>query len=246
MNCYRSAMQYTHCFKVIYTPFIVKILLSSSLFCLALMIQVTVRAEENTIPGQPPLFPVTTDKKFPDARTTYDEARQLILENYYTNTISEDALYQASIKGMLRHISPPQTPELAALWPPETYKQIRTSLKGMDVSLGVNLTYNVGDGSLTVNSIQSGSPAEGHLMAHDRIMRINGKKLSGQSADTIKSMLNGKPGSKIHLTVIRDIQVFNLELTLQKFQIKQVHSEAIGNKVGYIRLNSFSQDIHQE
>jgi len=111
----------------------------------------TAYAEDNT--KLEPLFPVALNHTFPDSKDTFEEVKKLILENYYSDEISEDALYWAAIEGMLRRISPPENKELAKIWTPEEYTKILDSLKGEQVSIGIKTSFNAGDGSLTVNEI---------------------------------------------------------------------------------------------
>lgn len=73
----------------------------------------------------PPLYPVALPEGFPQGREAFEKAKELILKNYYSPTVTEEALYWAAIRGMLRHISPPMDPEMAKLLRPEDYKQFR-------------------------------------------------------------------------------------------------------------------------
>ena len=77
-----------------------------------------------------PIFPVQLEHEFPEAKETFEEIKKLILENYYTGDINEDALYWAAIKGMLRHISPPEKKDLATIWTASEYQKILDGLKG--------------------------------------------------------------------------------------------------------------------
>ena len=63
-----------------------------------------------------PLFPVTITHDFAEPEMTFDEVRKLILSNYYSAEVTDQALYWAAIEGMLRHISPPENPDLAKIW----------------------------------------------------------------------------------------------------------------------------------
>ena len=54
-----------------------------------------------------PLFTVALKEKFPEGENTLDEVMDLVIENYYSDTITRDALYWAAIEGILRHLSPP-------------------------------------------------------------------------------------------------------------------------------------------
>ncbi len=74
-----------------------------SLFCRPLCLMA---AEERI----KPLFAVILDHEFPDAGARFEEVKNLIIENYYTAEITEEALYWTVIKGML---PPPVAAEAA-------------------------------------------------------------------------------------------------------------------------------------
>ncbi len=190
-----------------------------------------------------PLFDVGLGHEFPQAAETFEEIKTLILENYYSSEISEEALYWAAIKGMLRHISPPDNPELAAIWTAEDYEKIFNSLSGVQVSLGVKSNFNAGEGSLTVTEILPGSPAEGILMPYDRILRIDEESLKGRSIGEINDLMNGEEGDPVLLTVNRDIKVFEISLVRKKFANKNLIITPLTDNLVLIEMKTFSTDI---
>ena len=60
------------------------------------------RAEEKA--SYKPLFSIKLEHAFPQPRETFDEIKNLILEHYYSEDITAEALYWAAIQGMLRDI----------------------------------------------------------------------------------------------------------------------------------------------
>lgn len=138
-------------------------------------------------PDQKPLFPITLDHDFPEPEKCFQEVKKLIMKNHYTSRVSEADLYWAAIKGMLRHVSPPETPALATIWTPEEYEKIENLLKGVNVSIGIKSSFNINDGSLTITRVLEGSPAESILQPYDHILRINGDHCKVR--ESAKSML---------------------------------------------------------
>jgi carboxyl-terminal processing protease len=177
---------------------------------------------ETGVGRQLPLFPVTIEDEFPEAARTFDEVRGLILSKYYSATISEDALYWSAIKGMLAHISPPDNPQLAALWSPAEYERILDTLRGVQVSIGIKSTFNPQDGSLTVTEVLPGSPGVGVLQPLDRIMRLDGVALKGKQLEDINTLLRGASGTHVALTVVRDLEVLDVTLVRQEFELENL------------------------
>jgi carboxyl-terminal processing protease len=173
------------------------------------------------IAQQQPLFEVNKPYSN-EGKETYDEIKSLILENYYFEGLSENDLYWASVQGMLKHISPPESPNLATLWTEEEYEKILNSLKGIQVTMGFNSSFNGNDGSLTVTSLIEGSEAEKKLKLQDRIMRIDGQSLVGISVSEVNKLLDGEVGQVSRLKVIRDINVFEVKLKRDTLKTKRL------------------------
>lgn len=193
-----------------------------------------------------PLFPVGLEHEFPNAAETFDEIRQLILDNYYSQDISEEALYWAAIKGMLRHISPPTNPELGRIWTAEEYQKILDNLQGVQVSIGVKSSFNPNEGSLTISEVLDGSPAESILQPFDRIMRIDGETLKGKDVSAVNALLNGDEGTNVTLTINRDIKVFDVTLTREKFNNQNLIVTPLTDTIALVEMKSFSSDISKQ
>jgi carboxyl-terminal processing protease len=175
-----------------------------------------------------PLFPVS-ETQLDSANQVFEEIKDLILSNYYTTDLSESDLYFAAIKGMLRHISPPETPTLATIWTADEYEKILNSLKGVDISIGIKSTFNSRDGSLMVTSIESKSPSEGILYPLDRILRIDGKSLKGISIKEVNKLLNGPEGTEVTLTISRDLEIITQTIERKAFAVSNLEVSTFGN-----------------
>lgn len=169
-----------------------------------------------------PLFPIETRNGIKHPDSLFNEVKQLILSNYYSLNLAEEDLYWAAIKGMLRHVSPPENPTLATIITAEQYEKVRNRLKGQDVSIGIKTTFNSNDGSLIVNEIQPNSPSQGILEKYDRIMRIDGSPLKGLSVGAVNKILAGPEGSDVSLTVVRDIETLQLDVSRDRFSVSNL------------------------
>ncbi len=204
---------------------------------------------EQQIPGgksqQPPLFPIELREEFPEAEQTFAEVKSRLLKHYYSDRLSEDALYYAAIQGMLRHVSPPSNKNLAQLWSPSQYRTFADVLQGVQTAIGLRLSLNQGDGSLTVQQISPNSPAEGQFAVHDRILRINGEPLRGKNHAGINQMLAGDIGTPITFTVVRDIEVFDITLTRRQFHVQNLSVKILDN-LAYLTIKNVADNTAQE
>ena len=193
-----------------------------------------------------PLFPIGLEHEFVEPEKTFEEVKQLILNHYYSEEITEQALYWAAIQGMLRHISPPDLPDLAKIWTKDQYGEILNSIKGEQVSIGIKSTFNPKEGSLTVTEVLPDSPAELILKPYDRILRIDSKPLIGKSLSQISEMLNGKVKTSVELTVNRDVKVFDVTLTYERFSAQNLIVTRINDETALVEIKNFVDNISAE
>ena len=191
----------------------------------------------------PPLFGVELGEPFPEAEATFGEARKLILDKYYSPTITDEALYRGAIDGMLRAVSPPHNKTLSRLFTPEEYGRFTGALSGTRSTLGAQLKFNRDDGSLTVTEIEPGSPADGVLEVHDRIMRVDGKPLRKLSLDALNALIDGPPGTRLMLTVVRDIVVMQVPLTKSAFKARNLEVQDLPGGIRHVRIKRFYNGV---
>ena len=215
-----------------------------SLLCISLSAPAEKKID-GALSKQAPLFPIELAEEFPEAKQTFNEVKQRLLKHYYSNRITEDALYYAAIKGMLRYVSPPENKDLAQIWSPKQYQSFADILHGVQTAIGVQLKINSADASLNITQVSSNSPADGKLHVHDRILRINGEKLKGKTFAQINSMLSGPEGSSIKFTVVRDIAVFDTELIRQQFHVQNIVVNIQG-QLAYITIDKVTANLSTE
>lgn len=196
--------------------------------------------------SQPPLYKIALDDAFPDAKTAFEEAKKIILENYYSADITEEALYWAAIKGMLRHISPPFNPEHNKLVKPEEHEKFTQALAGKTVSIGIKASFNQKDGSLTVEEVIPSSPADGILEPFDRILRVDGETLAGKASDEVNKLLDGAPDTRVVLTVVRDIKVFDVALKRREYKVPSLKVFELPEKIAVVELKKMTENIAAE
>nr|MBC8362870.1 PDZ domain-containing protein [Candidatus Desulfatibia profunda] len=202
------------------------------------------RAEEQATVK--PLFPVRLDHEFPNSKKTFEEVKSLILKNYYSDDISEEALYWAAIEGMLRQISPPKEPDLAKIWTAEAYEKIFLALQNNLISIGLKSSYNPNEGSLTITEVLPNSPAESILKPYDRILRINSQPLKAKTLQELNALLDGEAGTEVSLTVNRDINVFDVTLKRRKFSMETLIVSPLTDKIALVEIKRFTADVSKK
>ena len=193
-----------------------------------------------------PLYPVALPFEFPNAKAAFEETKKLLLQNYYSTSINEEALYWAAIKGMLRQVSPPENREHSKILLPIQGAAIDQMLNGKSTSYGLSLSFDPSDGSLTVTDVAPESSADGLIMLNDRIMQINKQTFVGKKIEDINKLLEGKVGDKINLTVVRGIKVLEVALTRKEFSVHSLNVYRLPNQVALIEIHRVTHSAANE
>jgi carboxyl-terminal processing protease len=193
-----------------------------------------------------PLYSVKAPESFSKGKTAFANVVKLVQQKYYDSKgLTEDDLFYAAIKGILRKISPPKSPSQGKIWSASAKKKALGSLKTKQVSAGIKYEFDTSDGSVKILSVEENSAAWEKLLTHDRIMRINGKPLVDKSKKEVSALLSAKSGEVLKLKVVRDIEILDVSIEMKPFKRKYSSASEIKG-CGYVRLSSFSDKISNE
>jgi carboxyl-terminal processing protease len=178
------------------------------------------------------------------ARSNYEELQTFsaVLNHIrinYVDTVQYAQLVRAAIDGVLRSLDPH-----SRFVPREDVERLAALARGELGSVG--LVLEDVDGSITVLTVMSGSPAaKKGILAGDRLVAIDDTTLAGLEAKAIELKLAGRTGSKITLSLERGSR-FEPEayrVTLKRDQVEQ-HAVPIMRMLdditGYVWLAEFT------
>ena len=166
------------------------------------------------------------------------------IQNEYVDAVTDSALYQKSVDGMLYELRDPYSTFL----PPDRFARLNETTTGNYAGLGVEV--DLRDGWLIVVAAIPGGPAEhAGLQPGDRITSISGKQTKGWTNEEASKVLRGKPGTTVALTIERPGLSAPIELKVQRSTIHQSavrRASLLGEGVGYIDLKAFSDSTAKE
>ena len=161
----------------------------------------------------------------------------------YVDEIQPGELTKTAIDAMLESLDPYTNfiPESEI----EDYRFITTGQYG---GIGA-LIHQQGD-YVVISEPYEGSPAQkSDLRAGDKIYEVNGQAAKGKSYDDVSAILKGQAGTTVNLVVLRDGVDKPIEKTITRENIKIDNIPYFGmvdNEIGYIKLNSFTQNAGKE
>ena len=162
--------------------------------------------------------------------STYDA----ILENYYEE-IDASELADAAVSGMIGILDDPYSIYMNS----DDTDSFLESVNGSFVGIGVTVLWS--DNSFRIVDIIEGSPAfDSGLKKDDVIVAVDSKEVTGLSIDELSTLIKGKAGSKVNITVVREDEELKFTVKRNVVEIPSVSSEVYENSVGYISVDSFS------
>lgn len=157
------------------------------------------------------------------------------IKKYYVKPITDKELFENAIRGMLAGLDPH-----SAYLDEKEYAELQTATNGEFGGLGIEVTME--EGVIKVITPLVGTPAsKAGIKPGDYIIKLGDKSVQGLSLQDAVSLMRGKVGSPIRLTVIRkgEKEPLNLSLVREKIQIQSVQNKLLDKKYGYIRLTQF-------
>jgi carboxyl-terminal processing protease len=161
----------------------------------------------------------------------------------YVDTINPGELTKTGIDAMLESLDPYTVyiPESEI----EDYRFITTGEYG---GIGA-LIHQQGDYVVIAEPYEGSPAAKSGLEAGDKVLTVNGQPAKGKSSADISAILKGQAGTQIKITIQRYGDSIPIEKTITREVIKinpVPFWGIVDQNIGYIKLNSFTQDAAQE
>ena len=159
------------------------------------------------------------------------------IKNNYVEEVSSKELVEAAIEGMLGSLDPHST-----FLNTDELKELKVQTKGEFGGLGIEVTLE--NGFVKVISPIDDTPASrAGILAGDLITHLDDEPVLGMTLSEAVSIMRGKAGSKIKLTVNREEnQTLQIVITRAVIELKAVKAKILNN-IAYIRVSSFNQKV---
>jgi carboxyl-terminal processing protease len=143
-----------------------------------------------------------------------------------------------AIKGLTASYGDPYT----TFFDPEETKSFNDSIRGEFE--GVGMEVNNKDGILTVVAPLKNTPADrGGIKPNDKIIKIDGASTEGMGTEKAVSLIKGKKGTTVTLSIFRESEKKAIEIKLVRDRIESPILETeIKDGVFIIKLYSFSEN----
>jgi carboxyl-terminal processing protease len=198
---------------------------------LGLSVGRTVKADRGIEPENTDSRPV----RWQDARLLAEVLDHV--RNEYVESISDEELIAAAIKGMIDDLDPH-----SAFLNESQFNDMRVSTTGAYSGVGIEVAAD--SGIVRVVSPIEGSPAaHAGILRGDRILAVDDAPVDPEKLNETIDRMRGTVGSVVKLTLARPPEETPLEysLTRTKLQLSSVKSRLPEPDIGYVRITHFSE-----
>ena len=176
-----------------------------------------------------------------------DKLNRLIdyIDYEYVEKVNTDSIVDVTVNGILENLDPHST-----YIPANLYQESVDDMRGNFVGIGIRF-YVYKDTIAVIKTIPGGPAAQAGIMAGDRLLYADGYPLFGDSIDkdSITSRLKGKRNTKVLLNIYRRGVQELLAFDILRKEVPLASIDAsykLEEKLGYIKLNRFSETTYDE
>lgn len=167
---------------------------------------------------------------------------ELIQQDYYKK-VSDDKLVNGAIKGLFEGLNDPYS----QYYTEDEFEVLKEQTSGSFVGIGVYIGVNQDNNKLTIISPIEGSPAyKAGIKSGDVVLKVNGESVDNKKVDEVIKNIKGKKNTKVNITVQRDGEELDFDITREVIVTKSVSSEIVDGNIGYLRITSFDENTYKE
>ena len=159
-----------------------------------------------------------------------------VLEKKYIGEINEEKMIDSAIKGYIAGLGDPYTEYLTK----EEMQEFTEDTQGEYVGIGIYTTNDTEKNAIVVLRTIGNSPAnKAGLLTGDIITKVNDVSYKGEQLSEAVKQMKGKAGTEVKITILRNNQEMEFNITRENIKISHVSSDVLENSIGYIKISSF-------
>jgi carboxyl-terminal processing protease len=165
------------------------------------------------------------------------------LKNDYYQKVNEQKLINGAINGMVESLDDPYSDYMSKDEAKSFHSSISSSFEGIGAEIQEK------DGHILIVSPIRNSPAEkAGLKPNDIIVSVDGKSLQGMTSTEAVTLIRGKKGTKVELTISRPglDAPMNVPIVRDEIPIETVYGEMVDDTIAKVQITSFSTNTSKE
>ena len=165
-----------------------------------------------------------------------------LVDMYYYEDVDEDDMLESAALGLIAGIGD----VYSTYYTKEDMEAFNEETEGEYAGIGCQLLADPSDQMITVTRVFKGSPAEhAGMRAGDKIVYVDDVYYSAYEMDDAVSVMRGEPGGTVKVTVLRDLDTVDFDITREIVSINYVEYEILDGDIGYVMVYDFLGDAYE-
>ena len=165
-----------------------------------------------------------------------------LVDMYYYEDVDEDEMLESAALGLIAGIGD----VYSTYYTKEDMEAFNEETEGEYAGIGCQLLADPSDQMITVTRVFKGSPAErAGMRAGDKIVYVDDVYYSAYEMDDAVSVMRGEPGGTVKVTVLRDLDTVDFDITREIVSINYVEYEILDGDIGYVMVYDFLGDAYE-
>ena len=161
-----------------------------------------------------------------------------VIDYYYLYDYDKDEMVDAIYKAVMSSLGDPYTVYYTA----DEFNAFMESSSGSYCGIGVVVQQNMQTGLVTAVRPYEDCPGyEAGIRPGDLILAVDGTEITGMDLNTAVALIKGEEGTSVTITLQRDEEVFDVEVTRRQIDIKTVNYRMMDDNIGYIQIEEFDE-----
>lgn len=169
----------------------------------------------------------------------------VIQENFVGDKeLNTKILMQGALKGMMETLGDPHSNYFSK----EGMEDFEDSIKGEYTGVGMIIRKSPNE-PVMVELLIEGTPAFiAGIRPKDKLISIDGKQTYNMEISEASKLLKGKEGTDVEVEIYKESlkKIKKITLTRAKIKLESVSSKMLDNKIGYIKLTQFGDDVYSQ
>lgn len=165
------------------------------------------------------------------------------IENDFYKKVDKEELINGALKGMFEATGD----QYSQYYTKSEFEKLMEQTSGTFVGIGVVISPVEDENLITVVAPMEGSPAEkSGIKSGDKILKVNGEDVSSKQMDKALTLIKGKEGTTVNITIKRNNQVLDFDVKRAKIINKTIEYKVIDDNIGYVKIYSFDEHTYKD
>lgn len=182
---------------------------------------------------------IGNNNNFSNVTNKLEKVKNIINQYYlWSDDVNEKDLENGAIEGYVSGLGDKYTEYI----PAEDMAKFTEDITGSFVGIGIYMTADQEKGIVVYYPIPESPAQKAGVKSGDVIIKVDGIEYGYDDFNNIADKIKGKEGTKVKITVLRDGEEKEFEITRQKINTNPIVSEMLDNNIGYVILPSFDSE----